>query len=56
MPRGGPGRGGGRKPSPDNRKSILFRVAIYSTDDKLLIDNLTPDERRQRLLNSAPLK
>ena len=60
MPRGGAGRGQGRKPSPNRpHETLRLVVPVQSELERQIILNLTPEERRERLLddgNTAPKK
>lgn len=55
MPRGGKREGAGRKPSPTPpQETLRLVVPVHSELERQIILNLTPDERRKRLLMSRP--
>jgi len=49
---GGKRPGSGRKPRTDSRKSHLIRVALTDAEYKRVIEDTTPDSRRELLLKS----
>jgi len=46
MPRGGTRKGAGRPPRDDGRKGKLYQMMTSPEEDRIILDNSTPDERR----------
>ena len=53
MPKGGSRKGAGRKARPTPKSKPIWCGQISDEDRKLIVDNLSPDERYQVLMAAA---